>query len=48
MTPEWALGPFSAHGAALLAAQTEARFRCPVTGQLEAWAAKDVFNPAPL
>jgi beta-1,2-mannosidase len=45
VNPAWALGPFSAHGGALLTPIPEARFRCPVTGELVAWAAKDVFNP---
>jgi predicted GH43/DUF377 family glycosyl hydrolase len=45
VTAEWALGPFRAGDGALLAPLPAARFRCPVSGELVAWAAKDVFNP---
>ncbi len=41
----WQLGPFTRNGGTLLAARPDLRFRCPVSGQDVAWAAKDVFNP---
>lgn len=41
----WSLGPFERHPGAVLGPTPELSFRCPVTGDPVAWAAKDVFNP---
>jgi len=41
----WEIGPFTV-GGTILGADPALRFRCPVTGEDVAWAAKDVFNPA--
>lgn len=43
-TPPWVLGPFSAP-VRVLEDRPEPTFRCPVSGEAVAWAAKDLFNP---
>lgn len=43
-TAEWAIGPFS-RPERVLESFPQVSFRCPVTGQDTAWAAKDLFNP---
>lgn len=42
--PAWALGPFSPPRR-ILEPRPEVSFRCPVSNQTVAWAAKDLFNP---
>jgi len=43
---DWTLGPFTRDPTAVVAPSPGLTFRCPVTGDEVAWAAKDVFNPA--
>ena len=42
---DWGIGPFELSSGPLLQADPSLSFRCPVTGDQVAWAAKDVFNP---
>ena len=42
---EWELGPFARRAGAILGPRDDLSFRCPVSGETVAWAAKDVFNP---
>ena len=45
LLPDWALGPFSPP-VRVLDESSEVSFTCAVSGELVAWASKDVFNPA--
>jgi beta-1,2-mannosidase len=44
-TGDWQLAPFTRHDGAILRDLPHLTFRCPVSGEDVAWAAKDVFNP---
>ena len=44
---DWRLGPFARHAGALLGAQPELTFECPMTRRAIAWAAKEgIADPA--
>ncbi len=45
MSDDWRIGPFIAHGSAVIASRPDASFDCPVSKEHVRWAAKDVFDP---
>ena len=44
--PEWAIGPFTKHGAPVLEPTPESIFHCPVSGRDIKWEEQNVYNPA--